>query len=133
MIDKNIDWDNLGFNAYKTKSMFICSLERSEEVNRNFNQYEKMTNTEFLKELEPDLTFLEVPYGSVLVFNQNQLHGNVVNEESDTRWSMNCRFKSVFSPYCDKKLGEFFEPINLKPASQLGLSYQYPEAQGVKG
>ena len=22
MIEKNIDWDNLGFNAYKTKSMF---------------------------------------------------------------------------------------------------------------
>ena len=22
MIGKNIDWDNLGFNAYKTKSMF---------------------------------------------------------------------------------------------------------------
>ena len=118
-------------DCYKTKSMFICSLERSEEVNRNFNQYEKMTNAEFLKELEPDLTFLEVPYGSVLVFNQNQLHGNVVNEESETRWSMNCRFKSVFSPYCDKKLGEFFEPINLKPASQLGLSYQYPGTKGV--
>ena len=90
-----------------------------------------MTNAEFLKELESDLTFLEVPYGSVLVFNQNQLHGNVVNEECETRWSMNCRFKSVFSPYCDKKLGEFFEPINLKPATQLGLSYQYPEVQGV--
>ena len=32
-----------------------------------------------------------------------------INETNDTRWSMNCRFKSIFSPYGDKKLGEFFD------------------------
>ena len=39
---------------------------------------------------------------------------------------MNCRFKSLFSPYGDKKLGEFFEPITLKPASKIGLNYKHP-------
>ena len=24
-----------------------------------------------------------------------------------TRWSINCRFKGVFTPYADKKLGNF--------------------------
>ena len=29
---------------------------------------------------------------------------------------MNCRFKAVFTPYADKQLGEFFEPITLRAA-----------------
>ena len=39
---------------------------------------------------------------------------------------MNCRFKSLFSPYGDKKLGEFFEPISIKPATQIGFNYKIP-------
>ena len=39
---------------------------------------------------------------------------------------MNCRFKGVFTPYADKTLGEFFEPVTLRPASRIGLDYQLP-------
>jgi hypothetical protein len=40
---------------------------------------------------------------------------------------MNCRFKSVFTPYGDKKLGEFFEPVTLRAASKMGMDYKLPE------
>ena len=63
----------------------------------------------------------------VLVFNQALPHGNRVNVEPETRWSMNCRFKGVFTPYGDKKIGEFFEPITLRAASRLGMDYQLPK------
>ena len=63
----------------------------------------------------------------MLIFNQQLPHGNVSNIEKDTRWSMNCRFKSVFSPYSDKKIGEFYEPITLRPMSELGFDYKLPE------
>ena len=72
------------------------------------------------------VNWINIKYGQVLIFNQNLPHGNIVNEEKETRWSFNCRFKSLFSPYGDKKLGEFFEIQNLKPASQLALNYQLP-------
>ena len=36
------------------------------------------------------------------------LIGNIVNKENETRWSLNCRFKGIFTPYNDKKIGEFF-------------------------
>ena len=49
------------------------------------------------------------------------------NDEKETRWSMNCRFKSVFSPYGDKKIGEFFGPITLRAASELGVKYNLPK------
>ena len=40
---------------------------------------------------------------------------------------MNCRFKSIFTPYKDKKLGEYYEPITLKPASRRGMEYKFPK------
>ena len=42
---------------------------------------------------------------------------------------MNCRFKSVFSPYGDKKIGEFFEPITLRTASEIGINYKLPRVK----
>ncbi|MBI1774198.1 MAG: hypothetical protein HYR63_02515 [Proteobacteria bacterium] len=79
------------------------------------------------KMIEPDLRYLVVPYGHFLLFDQNLIHGNRVNREKTTRWSFNCRFKGLFTPYADKKLGEFFEPITLRPATRLGLAYRLPD------
>ena len=47
----------------------------------------------------------------------------IINREKETRWSMNCRFKTLFSPYKQKNIGEFFQPMNLKPATIDGLRY----------
>ena len=42
-------------------------------------------------------------------------------------WSFNARVKGLFTPYADKRLGEFFEPITLRAASRFGLDYREPE------
>lgn len=73
---------------------------------------------------ECDPYFVDCKYGEALIFSQNYFHGNRVNETNETRWSLNCRFKSLFSPYGDKKLGEFFEPLDIRPATKMGLAYQ---------
>ena len=70
------------------------------------------------------LQWLKVDYEIVIV--QSGPHGNVINKENETRWSMNCRFKSHFSPYHDKKIGEFFTPITTRAMTELGLKYQDP-------
>ena len=69
---------------------------------------------------------MKVDEGQYLIFNQNLPHGNIVNVENETRWSLNCRFKGLFTPYAQKKLGEFFEPIILKAASMHGMHYKLP-------
>jgi len=68
-----------------------------------------------------------VKYGEILIFNQALPHGNVKNLENETRWSLNCRFKSIFSPYNDKKLGEYFEAITLRKVSQIAMQYELPK------
>ena len=39
---------------------------------------------------------------------------------------MNCRFKNIFSPYGDKKVGEFFIPITTRATTFIGQNYKYP-------
>ncbi len=80
--------------------------------------------------IESDLTWLELEYGQALLFSQNLMHGNRVNTEPATRWSFNCRFKGLFTPYADKRLGEFFEPITMRPATRLGAAYRLPGMGG---
>lgn len=111
-------------DCYGTKSMYFCNKAKSEEIHKNISRYNN--SEDIYKAIENDIEFMDVKYGECLIFTQNILHGNVVNTTNETRWSMNCRFKSLFSPYGDKKLGEFFEPIAICPATKFGMEYEYP-------
>ena len=114
-------------DCYDTKSMFILPPSKNAEIQSRLSDFKKLGLRALSDEIRDDLVWLNVPYNSVLIFNQNLFHGNVLNIEQETRWSMNCRFKGVFTPYADKRLGEFFEPITLRPASRVGLNYEYPQ------
>ena len=73
------------------------------------------------------LKWLRVNYGQGLIFTQNIMHGNVINKEKTSRWSFNCRFKSLLSPYESKSIGGFFIPITIRSATKLGMDYEYPK------
>lgn len=114
-------------DCFSTKSMFILEREKEEPVHARLAEFRTVGTAGLQREIGPQLTWLDVPYGHVLLFSQNLMHGNEINRETTTRWSMNCRFKSVFTPYADKKLGEFFVPVTLRAASRLGLDYNMPQ------
>lgn len=109
-------------DCHGTKSMFFCEKKVSDEAKARLDDFK--TVDDLYKHLEPNLKFMDVQYGEALIFHQGIFHGNVVNETNETRWSLNCRFKSLFSPYSDKKLGEFFDPIELRPVTKMGLVYE---------
>lgn len=110
----------------KTKSMFLLPPAANARHAAQFGTYSKGTAEDLFRAIEPELTWLDIKYGEILLFTQNLMHGNRLNREGETRWSMNCRFKSLFSPYSDKRLGEFFEPITIRAASRLGMDYRHP-------
>ena len=114
-------------NCYKTKSMYILPPSKYNKMKKIFLQKKSSSSKEIFQKIKKDLHWIEIKYGEIMVFNQCLPHGNVVNLEKSTRWSLNCRFKSVFSPYSDKKIGEFFEPITLKPVSELAIDYELPK------
>jgi sporadic carbohydrate cluster 2OG-Fe(II) oxygenase len=109
--------------------MYLLPPEANRQLNQEFKEKARGSSEELFRAIESEIVWLEVPYGHVLVFDQGLPHGNRVNKESETRWSMNCRFKGVFTPYGDKKIGEFFEPITLRAVSRIGMSYRLPEIQ----
>ena len=114
-------------NCYQTKSMFILPRPESEKVFKNFKEYSTLTAEDFYQKIQEKLVWLDVSYGQGLIFSHALLHGNRINEEQETRWTMNVRFKSLLSPYGSKGLGESFLPITMRPATKIGYSYIKPE------
>jgi sporadic carbohydrate cluster 2OG-Fe(II) oxygenase len=114
-------------DCYGTKAMYILPPQGSADLSQGFVGRAGNSSEELYQSIKKDVCWLDVRYGEMLIFNQALPHGNRVNEESETRWSMNCRFKGVFTPFGDKKIGEFFEPITLRAASKTGMAYKLPE------
>lgn len=110
-----------------TQCMYLVPPAAAEKANSVLLTRSARSAEELFQAVAHDAQFLELRYGEVLLFNQNLPHGNRVNQEPRARLSSNCRFKGAFTPYADKKLGEFFEPITLRAASRLGLRYELPE------
>lgn len=113
-------------DCFGTKRMFLLPPEANARAAKSMAGLGERSTEGLFAEIEPGLVWPEVAYGQVLIFTQNLMHGNRMNRESETRWSMNCRFKSLLSPYAGKRLGEFFEPITIRAATRLGMAYEFP-------
>lgn len=113
-------------DCHRTKSMYLLPPGPDRAVSARLREFASKSAEDLFKAIEPDVEWIDIRFGEVLLFAQSLMHGNRINREADTRWSMNCRFKSLFSPYADKRLGEFFEPITVRPATRLGMDYALP-------
>jgi sporadic carbohydrate cluster 2OG-Fe(II) oxygenase len=113
-------------DCYRTKSMYLLGPEADARWRDRMHEFSAAGSEAFFAAIEPEVAWLEIPYGHVLVFTHTLMHGNRVNREPSARWSMNVRFKGLFTPYSDKQLGDFFEPITLRPATRVGMRYRLP-------
>lgn len=116
-------------NCYNSKSMYILPPSQFKKFDTLVGMKKINSSKLIFRKLKKKLKWININFGQVLIFNQCLPHGNIVNKEKETRWSFNCRFKGIFTPYKDKKLGEFFEPITLKKISQLGMKYKFPRTK----
>ena len=113
-------------DCFSTKSMYLLPPKAADNLSDDFKLYAQGNSEELFSAIKNDVNWIKINYGEVLIFNQAYPHGNRANKESETRWSMNCRFKGLFTPYKDKKIGEFFEPITLRPVTKVSMSYKLP-------
>jgi len=110
-----------------TQSMFILRRVQDLAWRARMHEFADRSVDELFTTLERDVEYLTIPYGNVLCFTHTLMHGNRVNRESTARWSLNVRFKGLFTPYSDKKLGDFFAPVTLRAASRIGIDYRLPD------
>lgn len=115
-------------DCYRSKSMYILEKKYLNNFFKKFkSKTTKIENSEKIySKAKKFLKWLKVDFGKILIFNQGLPHGNIINVEKTTRWSMNCRFKSLFSPYGDKKIAEFFLPITTRAMTKSALEYKFP-------
>ncbi|MGC6509585.1 MAG: sporadic carbohydrate cluster 2OG-Fe(II) oxygenase [Myxococcota bacterium] len=111
-------------NCFRTKSIFFLPPERDKYWRKQLSKFDSMDS--IFEAIKEDVVWLDVPYGSFLLFTPTCLHGNRINQESETRWSFNIRFKGIFTPYAGKGFGDFFQPLSIKPISRIGMSFEFP-------
>ena len=114
-------------NCFDTKSMFILNATKYQKFEKIYSNKKIKSVNQMFKKLEAHLNFVKIKYGQFMLFNQNLPHGNVINKTNETRFSINYRFKGLFTPYKQKQLGTFFKPLILRPASKIGLKYKFPK------
>jgi len=112
--------------CYRSKSMYILEPKFNKNFEKQILKKKYISSKNIYKLIKKKVTWIDIKYGQYLLFNQALPHGNIVNIEKETRISMNCRFKSLYSPYGDKKIGEFFLPITTRAISEIGQSFRYP-------
>lgn len=112
-------------NVYGTKSMFICKLAENQKHLLAMEQGPKLDSAaDLLEKIRPDIAPVELKFGEALLFSSTLMHGAEENTTDETRFILNVRFKSLFSPYGTKALGETFLPVNYRPATEIGMNYE---------
>ena len=112
-------------DVYESKSMYLCSKEKNHAHLLALKGGLKLDSAAALRDLvRPDSSPVQLKYGDALLFSPILLHGAEENLTRETRFVLNVRFKSLFSPYGTKALGETFLPISYLPATEVGLNYE---------
>jgi sporadic carbohydrate cluster 2OG-Fe(II) oxygenase len=107
--------------------MFIFDRHISGEIIRDMPEYESQGMKYLFNKYASHAEFLKIRLGQGLIFSSTLLHGNVLNDTSQTRMSVNCRFKNLFAPEFDqyeseRKFGTFYKLFSLSPVTELALA-----------
>ena len=110
-------------DCYATKAMYIVDRANTElALSRlDSNPSDWLGFEHFAKSLAKTPS---VAFGQALIFHTGCLHGSEVNEETETRVSLNLRFKNIFTPSGLKNQLQFFRPIIVSEIAILGAAME---------
>ena len=111
-----------------SQSMFITSPKYNKIINNNVTYKKNTTINQIYKKYKKKFKFLKIDFGQILIFSPILLHGNIVNKTPSTRIALNCRFKSLLSPFdvfqkTHRNIPHFFRPLNIKPLTKIGFNF----------
>ena len=115
-------------DAYDTKSMFFTKPSFNKKMNEKLLNTDDFTTKKMYNKNKKNFKFLNVKFGDILIFSPIILHGNTINKTTETRFSLNCRFKNLLSPYdvtvkSHRNIPNFYRPLNIKPMTKIGFNY----------
>lgn len=115
-------------DAYDTKSMFFTKPRFNKKMNEKLLNTNDFTTKEMYNKNKKNFEFLNIKFGDILIFSPIILHGNTINKTKETRFSLNCRFKNLLTPYdvtvkSHRNIPNFYRPLNIKPMTKIGFNY----------
>jgi sporadic carbohydrate cluster 2OG-Fe(II) oxygenase len=110
-------------DASETNSMFFLPPIASREARKRVANGEFKSMDQIEIAYKTQMITMIVPFGKVLIFDSGCLHGNVMNETKTSRWSINCRFSGLLTPFTnpERRLGTYYLPITTRAATKMGL------------
>ncbi len=110
------------------QSMYITSPKHNKQINKEVTTTKTKTLNQLYEKHKKKFKFLKINFGEVLLFTPILQHGNVINTTNSTRISLNCRFKSLLSPYdvfskTHRNIPHFYRPLNIKPMTKIGFNF----------
>ncbi|WP_186587256.1 sporadic carbohydrate cluster 2OG-Fe(II) oxygenase [Synechococcus sp. A15-28] len=108
--------------CYKTKSMFYLPFDHCSSLHEYLHLLSSNNISsidEFQSKFQNNYKFLEITPPSFALFYHSIWHGNVINCEPETRWSINLRVKGLFTPYKGKQIGDYFTIAQISDATKL--------------
>ena len=104
----------------KTKSMYVIDMESTklalDELDKNPEDWKNFLEKYKDKKIHPNIKF-----GQALFFLPHIYHGSDTNETNETRFSLNIRFKGLFSPSGKKFPFHFFRLYKISELTKLAL------------
>ncbi len=104
-------------DCHKSMSMYVFDVNSHDYINNFLKKNVSHQKQEILSKKKGYLP--NVKFGQVLVFWSNCFHYIPVNKEDKTRWSINLRYKNLFTKYGTKNLLDFYEILRVSPISNL--------------
>ena len=115
-------------NAHDSNAMYYFDRETSAAIFSEMSTHEKR-GLEYLRlKYWEKAKYLNVKKSNVVLFSGTLFHGNIVNKTEQTRMSINCRFKNLFSPNgsgqsSDRGVGIFYKLFSEGVVTQIGREY----------
>ena len=110
-------------SIYGTKGMYVLDRKKT-DVALDMLKTSDSGYDEHAQFATNDGEILEMPFGHALFFWPGLVHAVGVNEEQETRWALNIRYKNLFAPAGAKGQSEFFKVLQLSPLTKMALEYE---------
>ena len=103
-------------NCYKTMCMHMFDRKFREKAVSLFSSKKKDRFEKFAKIYG---SLIDVNFGEAIIFSADNFHNIPINKTNDTRWSLNIRFKNLYTPYGERNILDYFEIIKMSCVTKL--------------
>ena len=104
-------------DCYNTMGMYLFDVSKHNKSKKFLR--ENNTPSKFDKYSKKEGILTDVQFGQALIFWTNNYHYIPINKEINTRWTLNVRYKNLFTKYGTKNLLDFYEILKLSPLTKL--------------